>query len=221
MNTPRSGLPPMPARIAALPVGKRGYPIPFFVAMVDGEPCFQLSDPIKRRDCIKFQLCWVCGQRLGRFKCFPVGPMCTVNRISAEPPSHLECAEWSVKACPFLLHPNAARHETELTRANEGNVPGVMIKRNPGVTALWVTAYYAIKYVDNGILFGMGPPTTVTWWKEGRLATGEEVEESVQSGLPALVALCEDEEDQRTLKAKVRAAQAFYPAQALTSIKND
>jgi hypothetical protein len=33
---------------------------------------------------------------------FVVGPMCGINRNSAEPPSHKECAQWSARNCPFL-----------------------------------------------------------------------------------------------------------------------
>ena len=40
-------LPPMPSRIAALPVDERGYPVPWFVAWIDGKPEFRCADPAK------------------------------------------------------------------------------------------------------------------------------------------------------------------------------
>jgi hypothetical protein len=47
--------------------------------------------------------------------------------MSAEPPSHRECAEYAVRACPFLTRPLAVRNE----RGLDGFEPaGVMIKRN-------------------------------------------------------------------------------------------
>lgn len=184
-------MPTLPERIAKLPVNDRGYPIPFFVGTVNGKRDFRFADPKAMMKCVRKNLCWICGQDMSHFKIFPIGPMCCVNRVSAEPPSHIECAEFAVQACPFLLNPNMERREDTTTKALEGNVAGVMIKRNPGVTALWVTDRYS--RFDDGRgrqLFEIGPPHAVGWWKEGRLATRAEVLDSITSGLPALEEVC-------------------------------
>src|SRR4051812_13821199 len=104
-------LPPMPPSIAALPRDHRGYPVPWFVAWSEGRPIFPAADPQKLVRAIRERRCWVCGDLLTRYLAFVVGPMCTVNRVSAEPPSHLKCAEFSTRACPFLTRPKMKRVE--------------------------------------------------------------------------------------------------------------
>src|SRR4249920_2430888 len=89
---------PMPSRIAALPHDDRGFPIPFFViTMPDGTRDFRIMDHVRRDKCIRSSLCWICGEKLGTYKAFVIGPMCTITRTSSEPPSHRECAEYSCK----------------------------------------------------------------------------------------------------------------------------
>jgi hypothetical protein len=189
INPLRPDLPPLPARIVALPVDVRGYPVPYFVAWREGRPEFRAMDPLKLRSALQQGLCWVCGQPLGRHLVYVVGPMCVVNRISSEPACHLDCAEFSVRACPFLTKPHMVRREND----TEGFVPGpgAMILRNPGVTALYTTrGYHLVRDAGGGVLVQLGEPERVSWWKEGRPATRAEcVEcvESIESGLPTLV----------------------------------
>ena len=90
-------LEPIIERMKDLPIDSRGYPVPWFVAWVDGIPEFRASDGEKFYLAIKKDLCWVCGNKLGAFKTFVSGPMCGINRNTAEPPCHLDCAEWSAK----------------------------------------------------------------------------------------------------------------------------
>lgn len=191
MHKVRADLPPLTKRIAALPVDERGYPVPFFVAWPNGKPDFRMADPDKIVACVKCKLCWTCGQPLGAHLAFPIGPMCAVNRTTAEPPSHLECALWSVKGCPFLSRPGMVRREDDRTREGAQNVPGMMIKRNPGVILVWVTKRYDL-FPDGrgGVLFKVGEPEALTWWREGRPATRQECLESIQSGEPLLREAC-------------------------------
>jgi hypothetical protein len=200
----------MPERIAALPLSDRGYPIPFFVDYIDGKPEFRAMDRSKFIACVKRNLCWVCGQPLGRYKCFAIGPMCAINRISSEPPSHVECAEWSAKACPFLSNPEMVRREHGLPE--DRRAAGVMVKRNPGVTLLWTVTKIELRQVHNGILFSLVEPVSVSWWKESRPATRSEVEESVAGGLPLLQQACANQEERAELERLVVAAGAYYPA---------
>ena len=192
MNAVRKDIPPPPPRIAALPVDERGYPVPFFVAWRDGQPDFRFTDPDKLVACIRGKLCWVCGTQLCRYQTFVIGPMCSVNRVSAEPPSHKECAEYSVRACPFLSKPHMTRREYNMPD-DLPLPPGIMIRRNPGVTALWSCREYTPFRDGKGVLFQIGPPETVSWWAEGRLATRTEVLASVESGLPILREMAEKE----------------------------
>lgn len=215
MNCPyhhklREGLEPPTDRIAQLPVDERGYPVPYFVAWIDGKPDFRLTDPAKFADCMLHGNCWVCGTRLGAHLAFPIGPMCAINRTTSEPPSHRNCAEWSIRNCPFLTRPNMVRREDEVTEANKANTAGIPLYRNPGVTCLWMTKFYAPFLAPNGVLFQVGDPEEVTWWREGRPATREEILESIHSGLPSLRELCDQEDtDARKMMANRELDQRY------------
>lgn len=209
----KSDLPPLTERIAALPIDERGYPVPFFVAWIEGKPDFRVIDPRKLEQCVRFDLCWVCGQKMGKHKAFPIGPMCCVNKTTSEPPSHLECAEWSVRGCPFLSRPNMVRREDEMTEANAQNVAGIQIKRNPGVIAIWSTQSYKI-FPDgfNKILFRVGPLERISWWREGRQATREEILHSIETGIPILEQACRgDVEELEALREAINDAKKLLP----------
>ena len=180
---------PLPLRMQKLPIDERGYPVPWFVAWFDGKPEFRAMDPLKYRRAVKEHLCWVCGGALGVNVAFVAGPMCGINRTSAEPPSHYSCAEWSARNCPFLNNPRATRREDEvinnpqLVEQSAGNA----ICRNPGVAMVWVCRGYEIfKDGKGGTLITMGEPDKVEWYCEGRVATRQEILNSIEAGLPAL-----------------------------------
>jgi hypothetical protein len=189
-------LPAPPIRIARLPLDHRGYPVPWFVAYFKDDkeaprgepgalPDFRVLASGKREAAVKRKLCWVCGEPMGVHQVFPVGPMCTVNRTTMEPPCHRVCAEYSAQACPFLTVPARRRNEADM----EGKgyvVDGEMIARNPGVTALWESGFTTFK-VSNGWLIRLGEPTRVDWWTKGRLATRAETLDAIDSGYPSLL----------------------------------
>ena len=208
----RKDLPERDRRIAALPLDDRGYPVPFFVATIDGKPDFRVIDPEKWVACHKKKLCWVCGQGLGSKLAFVVGPMCTINRTTAEPPMHRSCAEYSTRACPFLSKPQMVRREDEVTEDRSGNVSGHMVKRNPGVICLWMTKTYRLFQDAHGKpLIRMGEPFDVTWWKEGRPATREEVLVPFRSGMEILKSMCVDAGDSKALEQHYELARQFLP----------
>jgi hypothetical protein len=184
----RPELPPIPARMAKLPVA-RGYPVPWFVEWIDGVPDFRIMDGRKLVRAVREKLCWVCGQRLGSFLAFTIGPMCAVNRISAEPPSHRECAVFSAKACPFLTRPTMHRRTAGFPEEAE-KPGGLMLDRNPGVALVWITKMYRTIPQENGRsspLFRMGEARDVFAFSHGGDASRTEIHDSIASGLPALV----------------------------------
>jgi hypothetical protein len=186
----RSGLEPLPRRMQTLPIDERGYVVPWFVDWVDGKPEFRAMDRRKLLRAVKEKLCWVCGGRLGRYMTFVAGPMCGINRTSSEPPSHLECAEWSARNCPFLSNPESIRRVDEHFGVSMDNSAGFAITRNPGVTMLWTCKDYSI--FDDGRgrpLVQMGEPDHVEWYACGKPATREQVVASIDSGLPHLISL--------------------------------
>lgn len=180
----------LPDRMKRLPLDHRGYPVPKFVEWIDGKPDFRVMSPKHLVKCISRKLCWVCGEPMGRFMCFIIGPMCSVNRVSAEPPSHLECARFSVKVCPFLSVPHRRRNDVDMPEG--GHVAGVMIAHNPGATLLWITERYkTFRDGNGGILFNIGEPYAIEWWSRGRSATRAEVQAAFDKGLPLLRAEAE------------------------------
>ena len=187
MTAYRADLPPRPARMMHLPIDDRGFLVPWFVATVDGKPDFRAIRPSGIAEAWNKKTCWLCGGPMGVYKACVVGPMCGVNRITSEPPCHLECAEYAAKACPFLTRPLAVRNERGMP---EGSMAGIGIKRNPGATLVWVTKdmqpFKVSKGQGGGWLFKLGDPVTLQFWARGRRATRAEVQESVDTGLPIL-----------------------------------
>ncbi len=178
----------MPPRVAALPRDHAGRPVPWFVAWIDGVPDFRVIGPDKIATALVDGLCWVCGTRLQLMVgTFVIGPMCAVNRNTAEPPCHDACARYAAEACPFLTRPRMRRRENGLPPGTR-EPAGVMLRRNPGVTLLWTTNRFDIWFPEPGgsPLITLGDPLKVEWLREGRPATRREVTDAIGSGLPDL-----------------------------------
>jgi hypothetical protein len=178
----------MPGHIRALPRDRKGRPIPYFVDRSDGNndtPDFRVADERRLHKALWFGLCWVCGQPRMDDAAFVIGPMCAVNRVSAEPPCHTDCAVYSARFCPFLTRPSMIRRERGLP-VDKVDPPGVMIARNPGVALVWRTRTHTSFTVDGGVLFNVGEPIETLWFAEGKPATHADVMASIESGMPLL-----------------------------------
>jgi len=214
MNQLRHDLPPLPERFRGLPVDARGYPVPFFVGWVDGVPDFRVVDGRKLRRCIKERVCWLCGQALGRHLAWVIGPMCAINRVSSEPPQHLECADFAARACPFLTRPGARRRAANMPEHD--GAAGEMIARNPGVALVWVARDYKLHRAGgggSGVLFQVGESTELRWYCEGRRALPSEVHASIYSGLPILIKMAQSEgkDAETALASQIAAASKLLP----------
>jgi hypothetical protein len=204
---------PMPKRIEALERDpERGYPVPYFVAWVDGKPDFRIADARAHLNCIQEKLCWICGQKLGKHLAFVIGSMCVVNRVSAEPPMHRDCALYSVQVCPFLLNPNQKRNPKGGIEKYSSSPGGILIERNPGVMALWLTESYQIVRDGNGRwVLRVGEPQSVQWYAQGRIATRDEVLHSIETGLPFLRDLAAQDGASAHLEKAVLSAMKLVP----------
>lgn len=178
-------LPDLPSRIAALPRDHRGFPVPWFVAWIDGVPDFRVIGPGKIAEAYAHKKCWICGENVGKYMAFVIGPMCAINRVASEPPSHRECAEFAARVCPFLTRPKMRRNEKDLPEQRR-DPAGHHISRNPGVALVWITKSYQPFRADGGVLFTVGDPIETLWFAEGRPAKRAEVLESINTGLPFL-----------------------------------
>jgi hypothetical protein len=179
------------------------------------EPDYRVIDTTRMVACVKHRLCWLCGERLGAHLAFVLGPMCTINRIISEPPSHRECAEFAMKACPFLARPRMRRNLKDLPEQHV-EAAGIHSGVNPGVMALWLTrTYKPIRATlgNPGTLFNIGEPEVVTWWHEGRAATRDEVDKAMAIGVARLNEMAKQEGAAavRDLNKKWSEAQPYLP----------
>lgn len=219
--------PNLPRRIKKLPVDHRGFPVPRFVQWFDeeghatkfgvGRPDFRVADQRQFVACIKRRLCWICGDKLGKHIAFVIGPMCGVNRINSEPPSHRDCAIFAAETCPFLSRPLARRREGDLP---EDHIPaaGVAIQRNPGACAVWVTDSYTTfrpHIGADGVLLQLGEPSEVLWYTEGRRATFLEIDKALEGGLPSLLKIAETapnpEDELRGIEEALKRLEPWLP----------
>jgi hypothetical protein len=202
----------IPARMAGLPRNKAGYVVPWFVGWVDGQPDFRVARADGIGEALRYERCWLCGQHRGRFAAFVIGPMCAVNRVSAEPPSHRDCATYAAQACPFLANPNMQRRDRH--KPAHTKPAGNMIARNPGVALVWTTRTWSTFPAPGGVLFDIGDPVAAEWYANGSPATRAEVLASIDSGLPILAESARDEGPEATaeLDRMLAAAMAHVPA---------
>src|SRR5208283_4809197 len=97
----------------------------------------------------------------GRCCTFVLGPIQAVTRTVTEPPSHLGCAEYAVRVCPFLANPERGRFDGAADPGMFGFVenPFVQLGRTRGKLIV-------------------GDPVRVAWRTRGRAATAAEIEAS-------------------------------------------
>lgn len=199
-----------PARMRSRPIDHRGYTIPWFVAEIDGVLDLRIADSAKRVKAIRHRLCWVCGEKLGVHLTFVIGPMCVVNRVTSEPPVHMECGLYSVKACPFLTRPRA-QYRTANMPEGCADPGGIALTHNPGACALYTTRSFGVMQLDNGFLLRLGDAESVQFWHAGRIATRAEVDDAVNIGLPKLRKMAEEDGPHAVAQlAEMLEAAAFW-----------
>lgn len=213
-------LPEMPSRIKRLPKNDQGYPVPWFVAWIkegkvcpvgEGEPDFRAIAPGKITTAYSQRRCWICGDILGQHKVYVIGPMCVVNRVTSEPPSHRDCAEFAAKACPFITNPKEKRNKKDMIE--DGSIAGIHLDRNPGAICLYETRTAKPFRAGDGYLFRLGEPNRIDWYALGRVALRLEILESIESGLPHLqkLAVQDGPEAVNELDRQLKAALKYLP----------
>jgi hypothetical protein len=212
-HTLRPGLPALPARVRKLPLDRRGYPIPWFVYTAeDGTRDFRVADNGKRLRAVKEKLCWICGQRMPGPFVFLIGPMCAVNRNTSEPPSHRDCADFAVRACPFMVLPEAQYRRANLPSDTRGHP--YALDGNPGATCMWVTDSfkpYRVPGMPQDWLIDIGPPIDVLWFARGRTATRAEVIASLDARIHKLVEVAQAHDEMDALLRAVWGVEPFLP----------
>ena len=205
--------PDMPPRVARLPLDVRGFPVPWFVSWRDGAPLFPVVDAAKLALAWTGQRCWVCGEALGVWRGWIVGPMSVIEGATPEPPSHCDCAAFALTACPHLTSADARFSDAEAGSA--GHVAQANISRiRSSAAAIWVTRGRGAApfRAGDGVLFRLEPPTRLEWWAHRRPATGPEVRDAIAVGLPVLRATAEAERRAAALEARLRWLESWLPA---------
>ena len=216
----RDQWPTMPPGIAKLPTQEgTGYPVPWFVEWIDGKPDFRVMNTERYVEAVREKRCWICGGLIVSLvsgpapqATFVIGPMCAINRTSAEPPSHMACAEWSAHVCPFLVTPGRSRRYAGLPDERQPS-GGIMIERNPGIALLWTSVTWRpYKPVTGGVLFHIGEPyRSPVWLREGRPATRDEVLDAISTGMPQLVEVATAHDELAFLERAVAATTPLLP----------
>jgi hypothetical protein len=163
---PKAKIPP---RMLDLPRDLRDVPIPWFAGRdADGRLRVTIVDRAKWRDAVENRRCGMCGAPLQRSCTFVLGPIQVLTRTTTEPPSHLGCAEYAVRVCPFLSNPARDRFDGV---ASQTGAPV-----NPGVFALWQTLSFEESETRGKLI--VGEPFRVAWRTRGRPATAAEIRAS-------------------------------------------
>lgn len=216
---------PVPQRMQWLPRDVRGYLVPRFVSWLkDGKLCehgtegatpeFRAIDTGFYAYALKNGRCWLCGGKLGANHVFTIGPMCSVNRITSEPGSHIDCAHYAVKVCPFMLEPRMRRNDKEPVEFSGlvTDPAGLHHDRNPGVMLLWTAGpAQPFKTKGGGFLLKLEEPRSVEWWTKGRLATREEAKAALDAGVEVLAKIAKADNAMGELERMAKTAEALLP----------
>lgn len=217
----------IPVRLLPRPTDSRGFIVPFFVCWfkdgkpsregVDGAvPDFRVVDPDRFMLCTRGLRCWICGEPLGVRHAFVLGPMCCVTRVTSEPGSHRECAEYAVRVCPFLARPRMKRNPSPWLTDKVVPAAGQHSDRNPGVMAIWVQRGPGVAFEatqgEHGILFYVRDPfEPPRWYREGREATRAEIDAAIESGVRDELRPQADREGPAAVAELVKSMQRLSP----------
>jgi hypothetical protein len=156
---------PMPPRIAALRRDSRGYPIAATVDVTRLPIDFTITDPVIWMRFVQTRLCGVCGVPLGAHKAFVGGPLSMANRVFYDLPMHRECAEYSLRVCPYLAAPRFAHrrkvpdgvHVIAVASDTRPNEFGLAIARN----------YHLVEVNGDVVLRAHRWEAPIEWWSRG------------------------------------------------------
>lgn len=176
-----------------LPVTEGGYRKPWFVKGDD----FRITDSDKAGLSVSKKACWICGNPFETSRYAMVGDaMSATIRIYKEPPCHVECAEYAMQVCPFILYPKAKRrtaglsYEDSLEYANEGAAIEVNAD-NPGEFYITVVSDFTYHHDQQLTAFDKDKVLEIQHWIGGvrqsevvePILTAEQVPEGLRGRL--------------------------------------
>lgn len=105
----------VPEKMRTLPMTELGYFKPWFVKDDD----FRVVDLQKAHRARAKEVCWISGQPFPEKRYALVGsPLSAMTLVFREPPCIVECAEYAVQVCPFILYPNSKRRVSGLKESD-------------------------------------------------------------------------------------------------------
>lgn len=165
----------IPKALRARPRDRRGYPIPFTVAIMrDGTPDFRIVDQHHRDLAISKRLCSLSGKPIRRSEgAFLVGgPKSAFTPAGAylDGPMLPECALYALRVCPFLA---ATRFSTREFTEKGGGYEGVIVEHvdaEAGRPSVFVAVHCHGWHVNDrgSVLFIPALPyRAVSFWRHG------------------------------------------------------
>ncbi|GLH30150.1 hypothetical protein WSS15_28000 [Acetobacter pasteurianus] len=177
---------PIPSRMLNLRRLNSGLPIPKFATWEGDKPNLTVMNRDFFGTALRNKLCWICGQKMGRFASFVGGPKSTASKCFVEPPMHRDCAEFAMQVCPYLVTGNNER-KNKLTPLEEkqhrsaGTDPDNPIIFGMSISNDW-------HFISGENCFFLKNVAEVIWWKHGKLASSKEAEKAVLEGEQAVQA---------------------------------
>jgi len=165
---------PIPPRLAGRPRDRRGYPVPYIVMLdANGKPDFRVSDTLKVMRVVELRLCGLCGQPMGRYMGFIGGPQSFQSHCNTDPPSHVECAEYALKVCPFLANPSMhyAEKIPMLAGAKTIVIPEMPVERPERFFLATAKSVEWVRLPSGNPVLQAGEWLTTRWFKDGQEIT--------------------------------------------------
>lgn len=160
----------LPLHMQSLARDHRGYPIPEFAAIVEGQVDFRVVDPQRWFDCLTQKRCAICGKKMEGLATFVGGPMSMQHRMFNDAPMHHDCATYAMQACPMLAAPKFAYAK---------HVGGVEVNPNmsterPEMFGLGMASMYQTVRQGQGLAIIVWKwERDIEWWKHGKKITEE------------------------------------------------
>lgn len=179
----------IPGKMMTLRRLPSGMPVPKFATWKDGVPDLAVMNPEYFRRALTGRLCWICGNKLGRFAAFVGGPKSAASGHYTEAPCHKECAEFAAQVCPYIVTGKNMRRavSAEVCEMLEtGGDPN-----NPEVFGITISDDWS--FDRSTMLFSLRNVVEILWWKHGRPASKDEACRAAVLGHAAVVAIAEQQ----------------------------
>jgi hypothetical protein len=155
----------MPDRLARRPRDERGFPVTYVTLWVDGKPDFRTMDTARQRQAVERRRCGLCGCGLpgaGPYA-FIGGDRSIQNLTFSDPAMHVDCAQYAMLVCPYLV----TRGRKRVPMPHQGATPW-LDPAQPARMGLLITHTWRSTLVGESYHIHAGPDHEVIWLEELR-----------------------------------------------------